>query len=50
MARLGLTPFGFSFPAAPLFLGPTAPFVSIIALFDTFPIGARIEIGMDAGF
>ncbi|HVJ50526.1 hypothetical protein [Desulfitobacterium sp.] len=50
MAGFGLSPFGFPSGAAPLFLGPRAPFVSIIALFDTFPIGARIEIGMDAGF
>ncbi|WP_434511625.1 hypothetical protein [Desulfitobacterium sp. AusDCA] len=42
--------FGFPTGVAPLFSGPATPLVSIIALFDTFPIGARILIGMDAGF
>ncbi len=29
---------------------PCSPFSSIVALFDTFPIGARIEIGEDSSF
>lgn len=46
-----LNPLGFPLGASPLFLEPAiAANVSVIALFDTFPIGARIEIGMDSSF